>query len=576
MNSDEKIRRLTSEVGEDMRRQDEQKKTAYFEQPHDTLGGSDDGSFVWKIRLELSFDPSVTYELAVDQDMIIGREQTSEITTIFPNIDIDELGVSRKHALLRPTASVLYLLDLGSTNGSRLNTRPLGVNIPYPLMNGDMVALGRLEFIVRIVQVPKTHDHAHVTVAQDPDALVAEIACAITSQLALKDVLKQAIDMARLYTPADEVSIWLIDEMSGELFLEAADGMKDQKVFHLPVESTLAGKAIQQGKPQRTNRRADGDPIKLKTGYIAEGVIYVPLTLGDVPVGVISAVHRDVGKVFTNVDERVMVVIANLTAIAIQNARIFQKTRQDLTRTSKVVTAFHYALSQEVKRQIHSVVARTNMLQTDGDFNDETMEVLALIREAGEGTLDLVERMLNMARLSLEPIAKRGPCDLVQIVGNALDVLQPAADAKPLRLKGEIEGKPYKVWGDAQYLFYSVHNLLDNAIKFTPAPGEIEVNLSFANEGITIRVADTGPGIPEDELPDLFNRFFHRNPNDGDGTRGIGLGLEIVRTTIEAHLGTVRAHNREHGGAEFIISLPASLRAGRLEGAGTGTTGSPQ
>lgn len=556
MNSDDTIKRLTTELREDMRREADTKKTAYFHSEEETVS---DEAHVWKLRLELSRDPAVTFDLSIDQEVVIGRDETDEIRAIFPTVDAEGLGISRKHAMFRPTATVLYLLDLGSTNGTRINTRPLGVNTAYPVMNGDMVAIGRLEFIVRIVHMPRASDSDPVAHSNEAEVIMPIIARAISTQLALRDVIKQAIEMAKLYTPADEVSVWLIDEMTGELFLESGQGMENQKVFQLPLATTLAGKAIQEGKPQRSNRKADGDPIKLKTGYIAEGVIYVPLTFNDMPMGVISAVHREPGKVFTDRDERVMVAIANFTAIAIQNARLYQRTRQDLTRRSKVVSAFQYALSQEVKRQLGTIVGYTSMLQTDDVSADEAEETLGEIRAAGENMLELIERLTSMARFSLEPITQRGPCDLVEVAGKALDSLQDAAAARKVKIYAHVEGQPFNIWGNSQYLFHSVHNLLENAIQFTPSRGEIGLRLVFAPDGITIIVSDTGPGIPEEELFDLFSRFFHRKPNTD--SQGIGLGLEIVRTTVEAHMGTVTAQNRPEGGAEFVITLPASARA---------------
>ncbi len=563
MRSDETIKRLTSELREDMRREADTKKTALFHEPTDA---APDGVHVWKLRLELSRDPAVTFDLTIDREIAVGRDEADGVTALFPTVDAEGLGMSRKHAAFRPTATVLYLLDLGSTNGTRINTRPLGVNVPYPVMNGDMVSIGRLEFIVRVVQMPRASDSHSSVNRNDSEAVMPIIARAITTQLAVRDVIKQAIEMARLYTPADEVSVWLMDEMTGELFLESGEGMENQKVFQLPMETTLAGKAIREGKPQRSNRQADGAPIKLKTGYIAEGVIYVPLTFGDVPTGVISAVHREPGKVFTDQDEKLMVMIANMTAIAIQNARLYQRTRQDLTRRSKGVSAFQYALSQDVKQNLGTIVGYTSMLQTDDISPEEALETLGEIRGAGETMLDLIERLTSIARLSLEPITQRGPCDLVDVASRALEALKPSADSRKIRIHAHVDGEPFNIWGDSQYLFHSVYNLLENAITFTPSRGDIGLRLVFAPEGITIVVSDTGPGIPEEELFDLFSRFFHRKPNDD--SQGIGLGLEIVRTTVEAHMGTVTAHNRPEGGAEFVITLPASARAGWMEGAG--------
>jgi signal transduction histidine kinase/pSer/pThr/pTyr-binding forkhead associated (FHA) protein len=524
---------------------------------------------VWRLRLELSYDPSVVLDFDVEPDMIIGRALNApDVMPIFQELDTEQLGVSRKHIMLRPTDHVLYMIDLGSTNGTQLNGHQIGEHIPHPLNNGDMISLGRLELVVRILQHPITHPEALAAHnRRSLDVILPQIARAINTQLTMNDVLKQVIEMARTYTPADEVSIWLVDEMSGQLYLEVSYGMSNQHVVQMPVANTLAGEVLKMGKPQRTNRRADGEPIKLKTGYMADGVIYVPLTLGQVQVGVISVVHREPGKIFTDIDEKIMVAIAEFTAVAIQNARLYQTSRQDLARKAKVVAALQYILAHDVRHILHSIIGYSNLLQADDDFQAEHInDMLQQIRFGGENLLELFERAVSMARLSQERIVKTAPCSLIEIASAALENIRDSAHVKAIDLQSQVDGNPYLIHGDAEYLYLSIYNLLDNAVKFTPEGSEVKISLNFAPNAILIRVTDQGPGIPEEDLPDLFNRYFLTQlPN---GFVGLGLGLEIVRATVEAHMGTVNAYNRKHGGAEFVITLPATVRTDWAESAG--------
>jgi signal transduction histidine kinase len=185
---------------------------------------------------------------------------------------------------------------------------------------------------------------------------------------------------------------------------------------------------------------------------------------------------------------------------------------------------------------------------------------------AGESLLELFERLVSMARLSQERIAKNATCSLSEIVTKATEAVLDAANAKSIFLQSSVEGTPYVIRGNSQYLYLSVLNLLDNAIKFTPEGGEVRIVLSFAPNEINIRVADRGPGIPEEDLLDLFNRYFRSStPSDSGGP---GLGLEIVRATVEAHMGTVAAYNRKTGGAEIIVTLPATVRTDWAEDTG--------
>lgn len=110
------------------------------------------------------------------------------------------------------------------------------------------------------------------------------------------------------------------------------------------------------------------------------------------------------------------------------------------------------------------------------------------------------------------------------------------------------------VHGDPERLDRAISNLLDNAIKWTPAGGSIEVAL----EGGRLRIDDSGPGIPADDLPRVFDRFYRAST--ARGTAGSGLGLAITRQVAESHHGTVRAENRPEGGTRFELTLPAEKR----------------
>ena len=100
-------------------------------------------------------------------------------------------------------------------------------------------------------------------------------------------------------------------------------------------------------------------------------------------------------------------------------------------------------------------------------------------------------------------------------------------------------------------------NLLSNALIYTPADGEIRVELRQVEDSVELSVSDTGPGISDDDLPHLFERFYRGDPARGR-TGGSGLGLAIVRQWVEAHDGTIRAENRPEGGARFVLQIPIS------------------
>jgi signal transduction histidine kinase len=167
-----------------------------------------------------------------------------------------------------------------------------------------------------------------------------------------------------------------------------------------------------------------------------------------------------------------------------------------------------------------------------------------------------------MARiLSGKMVIESETVDFALAVNAAIDSVGPAAMAKTIQIDLHIGDSIQFIRGDADRLQQIVWNLLSNAIKFTPHNGRIEVRLQQSGSHAEISVRDTGPGIPRDFLPHIFERFRQADSSNKQHG-GLGLGLAIVRHLVEAHGGTVSAESAGEGqGAVFIVRLPALLDA---------------
>ncbi|MBN1120606.1 MAG: GAF domain-containing protein [Anaerolineae bacterium] len=288
----------------------------------------------WRVRFDLATDSSVRFGLDINGDVTLGRGGETLNTIDLSPYRADEYGVSRRHAMLRPSSTALYLVDLGSTNGTLRNGQSIGVNTPFSLSNGDTITLGRLQFVVWIIDRPSGRTRALEKKADLADAL-AQVGKAITSQLDLDAVLNQVTEAAMTVTDAGETGIWLVDEETGELFLEAQHGIEDEKIqrMRIPISGdSLAAKVIKTGKPLRASRQPGEAQIKIKTGYLVEALLYVPITLGGVTFGVLAAAHREETVGFSDRELRLLEAIADFAAIAIQNARTYRSTDQALAR----------------------------------------------------------------------------------------------------------------------------------------------------------------------------------------------------------------------------------------------------
>ncbi len=168
----------------------------------------------------------------------------------------------------------------------------------------------------------------------------------------------------------------------------------------------------------------------------------------------------------------------------------------------------------------------------------------------------LVEELLELSRLESEAgVSPQRGVDVSQVVKAAIERVQPRAQQADLRLEVEVAEPLPPLWADPERLERALLELLDNAIKFTPRGGRILVSARPTEEGVLITVSDTGPGIPDEERPYIFQRFYRGSA--GRRLPGAGLGLAIVQHVAESHGGRVWVEGGEGQGATFHILLPS-------------------
>ncbi|HSJ20715.1 MAG TPA: HAMP domain-containing sensor histidine kinase [Nocardioidaceae bacterium] len=191
----------------------------------------------------------------------------------------------------------------------------------------------------------------------------------------------------------------------------------------------------------------------------------------------------------------------------------------------------------------------------DGGLSEEARaELLTDVRFQIEELTTLIGDLVELARDEPLPVTVE-PVDLAEIVDRAVDRVRRRASG----LEFDVRTSSWWVIGDSAALERAVTNLLDNAAKWSPPLGAVTVALS----GDTLLVADEGPGIDEEDLPHVFDRFYRSR--ESRALPGSGLGLAIVRQVAERHGGSVRAGHSERGGAAFWLTVPGSPEPDRVE-----------
>jgi signal transduction histidine kinase len=231
----------------------------------------------------------------------------------------------------------------------------------------------------------------------------------------------------------------------------------------------------------------------------------------------------------------------------------------ELRESERVKDEFVATVSHELRTPLTSIVGYAEMLLDSDGLPDDQRQFVEVIDRNAIRLRRLVGDLLFFAqvesgRLELESdrVDLRGACE------RALESVRPPAAAKEVRLELDAPDR-VEVDGDRARLDQLLDNLLSNAVKFTPAGGRVCVRLARVEDDVVLEVADTGIGIPADELGRLFRRFFRASSATSREIPGTGLGLAIAKTIAEAHGGTIAAASSESG-TTFTVRLPTRLR----------------
>lgn len=549
-NLDQKVRQVTRELSDELTLEFLEKTPAleYVAVPEDPLSQQSDA---WFIRFERIYDGR-QMGLELLGEVKLGRANPDSDVVVFDPHDAQYLGVSRIHAILRPTRDQLYLIDLGSTNGTRLNGQSIGVNMPYSVSNGDQIDLGRMEFIVHIDSRPSLVEPS----AKDDWELQTRIARSILVHLKKSEIFEQALAEMAQYTHASEVTIWLINEQTGELCLEAGVGT-NAVPLRLSASDSLAGKVLKTNKPIYVNRKKQGDRIKLKTDYLVDAVMYVPLILGRMPIGVMSVAHQESDNLFTDREEKIVTTIADYTAIALQNARQYESTRNGLDRRIHALNSLNFSLSHDLKHQVNSILGYGSFVMESMSSIDENLDLMEQIITTAERVNKIIDDMVLLTSLHEHTLYNFKMCDLVDIVELALrDIVEDDEDLEH-RLTFQTIGKASLFEGNTAQLHRSIVSLVRYALYRSPTDTLVNVALIFQNNEIVLRVQDNGPHINEQDIDRFFDHYHLINQETRSDLR---LSLELMKETIASHRGQIEIHSLGEAGTEFLIRLPVIVQ----------------
>ncbi len=254
--------------------------------------------------------------------------------------------------------------------------------------------------------------------------------------------------------------------------------------------------------------------------------------------------------------------ISDRKRIEVEREQILQReraARETAERANRVKDEFLAVLSHELRSPLNPILGWTQLLRNGKLDATRQAKALKTIERNAKLQSQLIEDLLDISRIMQGKLTlTAGPVSLAGVIAAALETVQLAAEAKQIEITLDLDSAVTPISGDAARLQQVVWNLLTNAVKFTPAGGQVIVELKQLDRLAQIRITDPGKGMQPEFLPDGFEYF---RQEDGSTTRkfgGLGLGLAIVKQLVELHGGTVKAESDgENRGATFVVQLPS-------------------
>jgi PAS domain S-box-containing protein len=384
------------------------------------------------------------------------------------------------------------------------------------------------------------------------------------AHLSLDELLDELLARVREAMNVDTVAILLLEPEGDVLRAWAAKGLEEEVELgvRIPLGVGFAGKVAATKGPVRIDEIETADvlnPLLRQKGV--RSLLGVPLLVEGRVIGVMHT-GRFSRDQFTEDDTRLLQLVADRIALAIDNARLFEeerRARREAEAASRAKDEFLTTISHELRTPLTPIIGWIHMIRNGILPDKETVHGLSVIEKNAHALKGLINDLLDMsAILSGKMRMEELPVPLEQVVLEAVETVRPLAATRNIDIVVTFHDWQNEiVSGDRARLVQVFWNLLNNAEKFSSPDGRIEVDVEANELEAIVRIQDAGQGIAPDFLPFVFERFRQA---DGSKTRlhgGLGLGLALVKSLVEAHHGTVTAESEGTGhGSRFTVRLP--------------------
>lgn len=398
-------------------------------------------------------------------------------------------------------------------------------------------------------------------------AQLVEISAVLNSTLKPDILLRNILDTAADLLECSEVSILLYDEREKELRFAAATSGDIEKLEQIPVplDSSLAGTIFTENRHLVINSTRD-DPrhyneVGDEVGLQVDSLLGVPMRIKDRVTGVIEALNKKEGD-FTDFDVSLLLVVASQAAISIHNARLIQalqKANVELSQADKLKRDLMSVASHELRTPLGNILGYATLLHEDAiEENKPLAESILMASSKLRAVLDDIANMnlLYTGKADLDFT----DTSLQRVIKYAQEEVRMTVNKEDNTVDYQLPEKPIQLHIDLPKMSVVFVNLLLNAIQFTPVEGEIRLTVDDRDDEIMVSIADTGRGIPPENLEKIFEVFYQVDDHMTRRYGGLGLGLSIAKELVTLHGGRIWAESEGLGeGATFRVVLPKNV-----------------
>ncbi len=376
----------------------------------------------------------------------------------------------------------------------------------------------------------------------------------------LEAILLTAVDL----TDSETASILEFDEENKNLRFLALPRSRRKSLTSIlvPVDKSIAGRALREKKTVAENNAPNApDFFKVAdqlSGFHTHSLLATPVLFRGEPLGVIEVLNKSPAPDYTEDDVTILETLAGQAAVAIQNARLqrlLDKTKEEATRLEKMKNDFIAITSHELRTPLGLILGHATFLHEVIDV--EHRPQLDIIVKNAMRLKDIIENMNSVDNVDAgTSILHRRTVSVRTLVEKVVRGLTPEVEQKNLTLATDMSASDLMIEGDGEKIEIAIANLIKNAVTFTDDGGHIFVLAEEIPGYVRLSVVDDGIGIPAEDLPHIFERFFQVESHLTRKHGGMGLGLAVTKTMIEMHGGRIWVESAEGRGSIFTMVLP--------------------